>query len=134
MRWMKRRALAVLLGLGLGWYVASFVGDYFPSAMTWAENTDSAEYHGEVDAADLVHHDKNPSLHGKTDHIKVAVEAVKLNVEADDVPFIRSVLFAVAILFATAPILGSLAVNICGPEPADPVADDPSTGLGCDSH
>lgn len=133
MRWMKRRALAVLLGLGLGWYVASFVGDY-PSAMTWAENTDSEEHHGEVDAEALVHHAKDQSLHGETDHIRVAVEAVKLNVEADDAPFIRPVLIAVVILFATAPILGKLAVNICGPEPADPAVDDHSAGLGCDSH
>ena len=112
-----RRTLAVVLGLGLGWYIAGTAGHLLPAVGALrADNPHDQTASGEAHPSESRSGDDN--LSGDVAHGPQA--AKDLVPGANDVPFIRPVVYAAAGLFIAAIMLGIPALALRGPEPPDP--------------
>ncbi len=125
-----RRTLAVVLGLALGWYIAGTAGHLLPGAsISLADDPHDQATSGQAHPSESGPGHSNPSeadAHGPQ-------AARDLVPGANDVPFIRPVVYATAGLFIAAIVLGIPALALRGPEPPDP-ADEHAHGRDDHAH
>ena len=104
---MKRltRTLAIVMGLGLGWWVAGLAPQILPGVEASFADQDE---HGQASEGQSVEHEDSA--------------ASELVPEKKDAPFYKPVLWAIVGLFIAAVVLGIPALKLRGPEPPDPAA------------
>ena len=95
----KRRSLAVVLGLALGWFVAGVAGNLFSAGTTLADDSTAQQEHVATDEAD----------HGGPSE-EMAVET--LVPQGHDAAFMRPVVYAAGGLFVAAVVLGIPALSL----------------------
>lgn len=105
MKRLTRRTLAIVMGLGLGWWVAGLAPQILPGVeVSFADQNEHA------------HSNEGNSVHGEDS------AASELVPEKKHAPFFKPVLGTIVGLFIAAVVLGIPALKLRGPEPPDPAA------------